>query len=58
MRVLLGIIAFVLILPVLLVIGIMAGPAGLVLLFLLGCALVVLTFERVHERYARRRYPA
>jgi len=50
-----GILAFVAILPVLLIIGIAAGPAGLVILFLIGCALLVMTVERMQLRHVRRK---
>jgi hypothetical protein len=46
MKVLLGIIAILLALPVLIVIAIAAGPAALVLLFIAGFGAVVAVFMR------------
>jgi hypothetical protein len=50
MKVLLGIIAILLALPVLIVIAIAAGPAALVLLFITGFGAVVAVFMRPRAR--------
>ncbi len=48
----LTILALVAMLPLLVIVGIAAGPAALVILFLLGCTLLVMVFERARERHA------
>jgi len=55
MPVLLTILLFVLALPLLVVIGIAAGPAALVLLFIGGWALLVLGIFRLLQRPRRGR---
>jgi hypothetical protein len=52
--VLFAIFGFVLMLPVLLLVGISLGPAALVMLFVIGCALPVLLVERARMRHTRR----
>jgi hypothetical protein len=60
LRVLLSIIAFVLLLPVLLLVGIALGPAALVMLALAGTALVMLAIGDgfVHLAHRMRVPPA
>ena len=58
MKVLLTIVAVVLVAPVLLLVGIALGPAGLVILFIVGIALImagpVWLVDRARSHYARR----
>jgi hypothetical protein len=58
-KVLLTIFAVVLMAPVLLLVGIAMGPAGLVILFIVGIALImagpVWLVDRARSHYARRR---
>jgi hypothetical protein len=52
-KVLFAVLAIVLMLPVLVVVGIALGPAALVILFVIGCALPILMVERARERHTR-----
>ena len=58
MKVLITIFAVVLMAPVLLLVGIALGPAGLVMLFIVGIALImagpVWLVDRARSHYARR----
>lgn len=53
MSVLFAIVVFVLVVPVLLVVGIALGPAILVILFVIGCTLPVLWVHRAWSRHRR-----
>jgi hypothetical protein len=50
---LVAVLAIVLMVPVLLLVGIALGPAALVIVFVIGCALPVLLVERARERHTR-----
>jgi hypothetical protein len=59
-KVLISILFVILLLPVLVVVGIALGPAILVILFVLCCAVPVLLLERVwsrHRQHVRVRAP-
>lgn len=53
LKVLFAVLAIVLMLPVLLLVGIALGPAALVILFVIGCALPVVLVEGARERRTR-----
>ena len=53
LKVLFAVLAIVLMLPVLLLVGIALGPAALVILFVIGCALPVVLVEGAMERHTR-----
>ena len=54
-KVLFAVLAIALMLPVLVLVGIALGPAAVVILFVIGCALPILMVERARERIRAER---